>query len=241
MAVRLCLSILACVSLVSVAAFAADKPIRVLVVTGGHGFEEPQFREMWKSLAGIDAVLLDQKDGAAFSDVSAWPYDVIVLYNFNQKMPEKEGANLVSLLEKGVGLVIMHHAVAAYPDWPEYRKILGGRYYLKDEEEGGVKHARCQWKEGVDIEARPVPGHPVTEGVPKFVVNDETYKGYSVDEGNQILLTSDTSGSQKEIGWAREYRNARVFFIQLGHGHDAYENANYRKLVSQAIAWTVRR
>lgn len=228
-------------SVVSVAAFAADKPLKVLVVTGGHGFEESQFREMWKSLAGIDAVLLDQKDGAAFSDVSAWPYDVIVLYNFNQQMPEKEGANLISLLDKGVGLVIMHHAVAAYPDWPEYRKILGGRYYLKDEEEDGVKHARCTYVHDVDIEVQPVAGHPVTEGLAKFVINDETYKGYSVDEGNQILLTTDNEKSQKEIGWVRGYRKSRVCFVQSGHGPKAYENANFRRLVSQAITWTVNR
>lgn len=232
--------------LVAAAAMGADapaaKPLKVLVVTGGHGFEEAPFIAMWKSFKNIEFTHLPQKEGgAAFASVADWPYDVVVLYNFNQQISEKEAANFTALMDKGVGLVINHHAVAAYPDWPEYRKILGGRYYLKDEEENGVKHARCTWEHDLDINVTPVPGHPITEGIGNFTVNDEVYKGYTVEPDNKILLTTDHPKSQKEIGWVRSYRNSRVAFIQLGHGQKAYENENFRKLLLQAVLWTAKK
>jgi type 1 glutamine amidotransferase len=80
--------------------------------------------------------------------------------------------------------------------------------------------------------------HPVTAGVVNFTILDETYKGYSVESDNHILLTTDEPTSQREIAWVRLYRQARICGIQLGHGPDAYHHPAYRRLLYQAIQWT---
>jgi type 1 glutamine amidotransferase len=43
------------------------------------------------------------------------------------------------------------------------------------------------------------------------------------------------------IGWVKTYGNARVFFMQSGHDHTAYDNPTYRTLVVRAIRWAAKK
>lgn len=233
----------ACVALVAPAAGAAEaKPIRALVVTGGHDYDVKEFPKVFEGREGITAVQAPQKDSTVFDSIDGWAYDAIVLYNFAQGINEKQQANLLALLDKGVGLVILHHAVAAYPKWPEYRAILGGRYYLEDEEENGVKRARCTYLHDVDFKVHVEdPNHPVTRGLTDFEIHDETYHGYTMDPKVKVLLTTDEKTSEKAIAWCHTYKKAKVCFIQLGHDAKAYANPAFPKLIVNAIRWVAGR
>jgi len=213
--------------------------MKVVVVTGGHGFEQKPFEDMFGSLHDLDCTFVALKDESEiFDDISKWPYKVIVLYNMSQAISEKRQKNFVALLGQGVGLVVLHHAIAAFSDWPEYRKIIGAKYWLKDTVEGGVKHPQCQWKEGVDMKLHiEDASHPIMMGIQDFVIHDETYKGYDLEPDNHIILSCDESGSQKEVAWTRMYGKARVCFIQPGHGAETHADNNYRRMLRQAIAW----
>lgn len=228
----------ACLFLCCGSAFSGEAP-KVVVVTGGHGYEEAPFKEMFDSLKGPEFTFVDLKDDSEiFEDISNWPYDAIVLYNMSQAISEKRRQNFITLLERGVGLVSLHHAIAAFSEWPEYRKIIGTKYWLEEKVEAGVTHPKSLWEEGVEMKLHVEdPVHPVTKGVADFVIHDETYKGYDLEAGNHLLLSCDAPGSQREVAWAREYRNAKVCFVQPGHGADAYANENFRRLLLQAIQW----
>jgi uncharacterized protein len=217
---------------------AAEK-LKVAVVTGGHGYEEKPFEEMFKSFADFDCrQVVFKQSSDLFDNITAWPYGVVVFYNMSSPMTEQERANFLTLLDKGVGLVILHHAIVGYSDWPEFRKIVGARYFLNDVEENGVKYPRSQYEHGVDYNVHVVDSsHPVTSGVSDFTIKDETYKGYTLEADNHILLTTENPKCQKEIGWTRTYRNAKVCYLQMGHGADAYTNPGYKHLVKQAIHW----
>jgi hypothetical protein len=218
----------------------AGPPIKVAVVTGGHGFEEGPFLQMFQGQPDIAFTHVALKDDSEiFERLDNWPYDVIVLYNMSQKISESRRKNFIALLDKGVGLVVLHHAIGAFSEWPEYRKIVGAKYYLKDTVEDGVKHPRSEYEHGVDYTIHVVdPNHAVTAGVKDFKINDETYQGYALEPDNHILLTTDHPKCQKEVGWARTYHNARVCFFQMGHGPGSYADEDYRRLVLQAIRWT---
>jgi len=219
---------------------AAAKKINVVLLTGGHGYDQKPFLAMFDAMSGITYKHVDQKAGGeVFDNIDDWKYDVIVLYNFNQKMTDPQAANFLKLMDKGVGLVILHHAIAAYPNWPEYRKILGCRYYLKDEvDSDGTTHARCQYKHGVDIKVHVEdPACPVAAGVSDFTIHDETYKGYTVDPQVKVFLTTDDPTSTKQLGWTNTYRKANVCYLELGHDGKAYENKNLQTLYAQAIKW----
>ncbi|MEN6309710.1 MAG: ThuA domain-containing protein, partial [Anaerohalosphaeraceae bacterium] len=168
-----------------------------------------------------------------------WDYDVIVFYNMTQTMSQKRRENVLTLLGRGVGVVALHHSLVSFQDWPEYKKIIGAKYYEKEMLEDGIVHPASTFKHDVQMTVTIADKkHPITAGVENFTIVDETYKGYQVEPDNQILLTVDEPTSRKEVGWARHYRRARICGIQLGHGPDAYHHPAYRKLLYQAIQWT---
>lgn len=217
--------------------FGAD--LNVALISGGHDFEEAPFFEMFKSMNGIKvAPITFKNESPLFENIANWPYDVIVMYNMTQQISDTGKENLKALLNNGVGLVVLHHAIANYNDWPEYWKIIGARYFLKDTEENGKKYVRSQYAHDIDLTVDIADiDHPVVAGVKNFPVNDETYKGYVLEPDNHLLLTTSHEKSQKEIGWTRTYGKSRVCYIQPGHGAGTYNNYNYRKLVIQAVKW----
>ncbi len=213
--------------------------IKAVVVTAGHDFERESFFEMFDSFDNVQYVEAEQKDDSEiFEDIAGWDYEVMILYNMTQKISPKRQANLTKLLDKGVGLVAVHHSIANFQDWPEYRNIIGAKYYLKITTENGVTYPRGEYKHDEDINVYITdPTHPVTRGLSDFSVNDETYGKWTFDSGNHLLLTTDHPASNTQLAWVRNYKNARVCFVQLGHGPRAYRNQNYRRLVAQAIGW----
>jgi type 1 glutamine amidotransferase len=227
------------------AASAADAPapakkVSAVLITGGHGYEQKPFLAVFDAMDGVTYKHVDEKvGGEAFENIDDWKYDVIVLYNFNRKISDKQAENFVKLLDKGVGLVILHHAIAAYQNWPEYRKILGARYYLKDETDAaGVTHKPCLWKHDVDFKVHVEdPKCPVAAGVSDFTIHDETYKGYTVDPQVKVYLTTDDPTSNKEIGWTNTYSKANVCYLELGHDSKAYASKEMQTLYIQAIRW----
>jgi len=221
----------------------AQKEIKAVVVTGGHGFDQGAFLGLFEGYDDIAAVHAPQKDDSEiFEDIAEWPYDVIVLYNMTQRISEKRRKNFLALLDRGVGLVVMHHAIAAFKDWPEYEKIIGAKYYLHPEEKDGVKHPPSTYRHGVAMKIRVEdPDHPITKGLSDFEVKDETYAKWTYHDGNHLLLSTDTTGSDRAIAWARSYCNSRVFYIQLGHGTGTFADRNYRHVVTRAIRWAAMR
>lgn len=241
---RIVTIVLAAAMTLGAAAHAQQQNTSVALITGGHSYEKDEFLTMFRSMHGISFRLLEQNedDSAFLENIDNWRYDVIVLYNMGQNISEKRKQNFIKLLENGVGLVVLHHAIAAYNEWPEYWNIIGARYYLKEITEPGKEHPRSQYKHDVDFEVTVAnKNHPVTQGIDDFEITDETYKLYDVCPQNHVLLTTDEPTSEKVIGWARKYKNARVCFIQLGHDQNAYFNPAYRRLVRQAIQWTAQK
>jgi hypothetical protein len=219
---------------------ASAKKLNVAVVTGGHPYNEPEFLKLFQGYPDIVYTHLPQKTGGElFDDVAAWPYDVIVLYNFNQKITPEQQQNFLKLLDKGVGLVILHHANAAYNNWPLFWKIAGVEYHFGPWEENGVKMEKSGYKGGVKFKVHVVdPNHPITRGMKDYDFLDETYCRTSVDPNVHALLTTDEPSSDKTIGWAKTFANSRVFFVQHGHDQRAYQSPIYRELVVRGIRWT---
>jgi len=213
--------------------------LRVLVLTGGHNFDEQPFYEMFADFDNteINHVKI-QKECTYFDDISQWDYDVIVFYNFRNSLSSKGQENLLKLCDKGIGMVILHHAIAGFPEWSMWSKIVGAKYFLKDTEIDGKIWKRCTYKHDVTFQVKVEKSKTmVISGLKDFEINDETYKGYRLESDNRILLTTDEPLSHKEIGWTRLYRKSKVCYIQLGHGKQAFENQSYNQLIKQSINW----
>ena len=221
----------------------AAKPIRAVIVTGGHGFDQKAFTKLFEGHPDIVCEFKPQKDDSeVFEDVADWPYDVVVLYNMTQKISEKRRQNFLGLLDRGVGLIVLHHATGAFQNWPEFEKIAGTRYYLKEMVVDGVTHPMCAYREGVDITIHVEdPEHPITKGLADFQVHDEGYRKLPHAQDNHVLLSTDNAASDKQIAWVRTYKNARVFCTTIGHGPQAFTSEPFRRVVARAIRWTAKR
>jgi type 1 glutamine amidotransferase len=230
-----------------VAAWAAEQPaqagkVKALLVTGGHGYDHDAFMKIFDA-EDLAVTPADPKLGSGvFDTIDDWKYDTVLLYNFSQPINEKQQANFRKLLEKGVGLFILHHASAAYPDWPEYEAIMGGRFHLKEAEVNGVKRPASGARGDVDFKVHVEdPGHPITRGLADFDVHDETYCKCYISPKVHVLLTTDEKSSDRAVAWGQAYGKARVFYLQLGHDNRTYTNKSFRTLVAQGLRWTAGR
>ncbi len=221
-------------------AMAEDGKIRVLIVTGGHGFEREPFFAMFKSMEGVTFQEVEHpKAHALWKPDAAKHYDVMVLYDMWGNISDEAKADFVNLLKQGKGIVALHHSLASYPNWDEFAKIIGGKFRLQKTVVNGVEKAPSTFKHGVKFTVHIAdPNHPITQGMKDFEIVDETYGDFDVSPNVIPLLTTDEPTSGKTIGWYHTYGKSRVVYLQLGHDHTAYENPNYRRLVAQAMRWT---
>ena len=221
---------------------AESDTLDVVVVTGGHGFDDKAFLGMFDAIDGIAYTHVHLRDHSEiFEDISDWPYDVIVLYNMSQEISEKRQANFEKLLERGVGLRGLHHAIANYPEWPKYAEIIGAHYFRKPTRLNGVEHERSDYTHDLEFNVHVEdPDHPITQGMSDFEVYDEVYRKWILRPDVHVLLTTDHPESHKALAWVREEGEARVCFIQVGHGPQVFGQQEYRGVVGRAIRWAAQ-
>ena len=209
----------------------AAKPLKVLVIAGGHGYPVPAFRKVFEAYTDMDCTFVDEKTGGeAFDDISNWSYDAILLYNYMKTPNEKQRENFLQLLDKGVGLVILHHAIYGYRPWPEFQKIVGVTSWLSGAKDG------VHFKVHVED-----PDHPITKGLADFDILDETYLGHGLDPQVHVLLSTDEPTNSKGIAWVHTYRKSPVCYFQLGHDAKAYTHESFGTILGRAIRWTAGR
>lgn len=234
---------LAAMSLPARVARGDQEPVRALIVTGGHDFD-PGFWDLFEGRDDIVALRAQHPDAQReFAPDRSERYDVLVLYDLYRPIDEKARKDFVALLESGKGLVVLHHALANYPDWPLYEEIIGGRYLLAERTlPDGTRIPGSTYRHDVEIRVENAdPSHPITRGIDDFDMVDEVYGGYLVAGGVHQILRTDHPESAKVIGWTRKHGKARVVVLQSGHGPTAYGHPAYRRLVSRSILWAARR
>ncbi len=214
----------------------APPPVRTLVVTGGHDYET-SFYSLFEGDDDITWVHAATNTEAFKSDIRG-AYDALVLYDMSANLDEKGRANLRSFVESGKGVVVLHHAIADYQDWPWwYREVVGGRYLLQPAD--GMPAST--YKHDEEIFVTPAMDHPITAGIGPMHLWDETYKGMWISPDVKVLLKSDNPTSDPSVAWISPYTKSRVVYIQLGHDHAAHRHPAYRALVHNAILWAVGR
>jgi uncharacterized protein len=233
-------------ALISSAALAAERgeiptasKTKLLIITGGHGFAVAPFFEIFKENPEITFTRAAHSttNATAYERNDLLGYDVILLYDMPKTITEAQKAKFLALFENGIGLVVLHHALVSYQHWPDYERIIGGRYPEPDGK-SGVVTAEVGYEHDVDIPVVLVDrDHPITAGVKDFMIHDEIYWGFRVRPDVTPLLTTLHPKSGKPLAWTRIERKSRVVYLQLGHGPEAFANPNFRKLIAQSIRW----
>ncbi|MDR3711074.1 MAG: ThuA domain-containing protein [Capsulimonadaceae bacterium] len=211
---------------------------RVAVVTGGHTFDVPNFHRLFRDLEGVDPYIQSIDDFAASPKEVRQSYDAIVFFIMMLPSPEDEGHEwyagkpLTALSELGEvpqGIVIFHHALFAYPQWPQWDEIVG------------ISNRKGGYELGVRVTTNVALDHPITRGSGSCTMIDETYTLPNASEGSQILLTCQHSSSMKTLAWIRQYRQSRVFCYQGGHDNSAWSQPTFREVLRRGILWSADR
>ena len=221
---------------------APKSKLRVLLVTGGHSYAREPFLDVFRSNAELALTHVEHSaqtaDGWERADTSQC--DVAVLYDMPRDITEAQKALFLALFARGTGVVALHHALVSFQRWPEYERIVGGRWFDVPEKGGDPRETPSGYQHDVDQKVH-VLSHPVTQGLADFEIHDEIYWGYRVGKDVTPLLTTNHPRSGNPIAWARTEQQSRVVYLQLGHGPSAFAHPSYRRLVGNAIRFAARR
>lgn len=230
--------------LVTSLAAAAGAPIRVTLLTGGHDYEREPYLKIYAANPEIALTHLEHTKGTAdaWDRIDLAACDVVVLYDMPRTITEAQQTKFRQLFDRGIGLVATHHALVSCQQWPEYERIIGGRWIERPEKGGDPSAKPSGYRHNVDISvviARR--DHPVTAGLENFLIHDEIYWAYRVGADVVPLLTTTHPDSGNPLAWARTEKNSRVVYLLLAHGPSGYSDPHYRRLLANAIRWTARR
>lgn len=162
------------------------KPL--LVLSGGHPYEEGPFSALLDSLEGWAVTHLVHPeaetmvaDGAAENAEAILFYDMPG-YDFADgavtTRPPSDGFKTAirTHFARGKGAVVMHHALAGWADWPEWAEMVGGRFLYQPGEVRGRKALDSGYRHDVRYTAEICGKHPVVAGLPDtFELTDELY------------------------------------------------------------------
>ncbi len=220
--------------------------------------EQPAVQRLMNpaGMAGFDALVLYDMPGLDFS-ASPSPGYVEPEAGFK--------AGLLALLDEGKGVVALHHAIAGWPAWPEYAELLGGRFLYRPGPLRGAERPDSGYRHDVDHEVTALdPAHPVAAGLPeRFGLTDELYLSEVFEESVHPLFSSNAAFTRDQfysaalavggamfsnagwrhadgsnlVGWAKAARQSPLVYLQPGDGPATYENANYRRMIENAIRW----
>ena len=256
-----------------------EKPLRVLVVTGGHPFESEPFFEVFDALPGVEWTHAPQPEARVhFRPDGVGEFDTIVCYDmpgitFTGGDPparfEEPSAQLVAdygaLLDRGQGVVYLHHAIASWPAWPDFAEIVGGRFHYQSASLRGVSFPDSGYRFGVRHRIEVVEtGHPICAGLEDgFELTDELYlcpvfeddvvplmrssapfvdaHFYSADQAIRGRMHSREGwhhppGSDL-VAWVKAVGRSPIAYLQFGDGPDTYADHRFRQVLANAIAW----
>jgi len=154
-------------------------------------------------------------------------------------MKQEQGQAVKDFVSNGGGFYPLHNSSHISLTCKPYRDVMGGAYVGHPPQRPFQVHATAN-------------AHPITAGLPPFMVNDEQhYVDYDKDPRNVILesenidgLTYETGGrklgTKSPAGWAYDYGKGRVVFTAVGHTIHAMWNPTYLEIQRRAVRWLLK-
>lgn len=123
----------------------------------------------------------------------------------------------------------VHTASNAFPDWPAWPTILGGRWVR-----GRSMHPP---RSSVTFTAVPeAVGHPALGGLTEVSAHDERYSYLELLAGSVPLLQHRHDDQDHPAVWVRD-GNATAIYDGLGHGPESYDSESRRALLCAELGW----
>lgn len=224
---------------------AGPRPLRILALGGGTNTTH-RFRDNTAVLAeylhseGVADRVDFTEDLDALRAERLRDYDLLLVYAWRANghggsltvAAQRDG--LASFVRNGKGLVVVHVGNGCFDDWPEFGKMVGGRWVS-----GKSRHTPYM-EFTVCLNEKE---HPLFRGLRDFQTTDELYQNLQMEPGVpvRVLATAEAEGVAEPMVWINRYGRGRVFYTALGHGPESWRNASFQRLLANAARWVARR
>jgi len=242
--------------------------IPVLIVDGQNNHEwETTTKVLREALESADRFVVDvatsPRAGASLEGFEP-PFHShrAVVLNYNgAAWPARTRNAFIEYVRNGGGVVVVHAANNAFPDWPEYNEMIGlGGWGRRDERSGPYLVLKGnEWKRDLSPGiggahgpqyAFPVrvraPNHPITRGMPTewLHVQDELYARLRGPALNLTVLAtawSDPgkrgSGRHEPVMFTVDFGRGRVFHTALGHADYSMRCTGFITALQRGAEW----
>jgi type 1 glutamine amidotransferase len=211
-----------------------QKKKNVLVVGGGgsHDFNrwyKTEDTQLINTIEAVHAIYTDNTDSIRFYLKTT---DLLVLTN-NQPIPKASQVAIEKFIAQGKPLILLHAAVwYNWQDWPKYNlAYVGG---------GSKSHENFQEFKNIVVNT----AHPINKGVsPEFVFKDELYRHEpdASGKGIDVLVIGQSLETAKVYPavFTVNHTKSKIVGITLGHDEHSHLDKDYRKILINAINWTL--
>jgi type 1 glutamine amidotransferase len=235
--------------------FAQDRPRRLLVIGQSKGYEHDSIStamatlynlgrrsRQWETYFRTDCAAITKKS-RKWGAKNLNAFDAVAFFTDGDlDMDDSQKADLLSFVrDDGKGFIGIHSAAITFPSWPEYGKMLGGRF------DG---HPWGEFKAPLVVEGTEFPG---MRHFPRhFTLEDEIYqiKDFSradvrvllrLDAGQVDLSRKGVRRKDKDFAvvWARTYGKGRVLYNGLGHREDVWERPDIQRMWQEMVRWSM--
>ncbi|MBC8065477.1 MAG: ThuA domain-containing protein [Chlorobia bacterium] len=211
----------------------------ILVFSRTKGFRHDSIpdgkRAIWKICENRDWAVTFTEDPTWFEGEKLKGFDAIVfLCTTGDILDPKQQPVFEEYIRAGGGYVGVHAAADTEYDWPWYGKLVGGYFKSHPKIQEAVIHVE-------DLK------HPATKHLPNpWKRTDEWYDYKENPRGKvHVLARLDTKsyeghimGDDHPIMWCQEFEGGRAFYTGLGHTKESYLEANFLKMLGEAIEWS---
>ena len=154
--------------------------------------------------------------------------DLLFVFSRRMKLVEPQMKIIRAHWVKGkpvVGVRTASHAFQKADNEVFDRQIMGGNYqgHFGD---GPVKVTNSG-------------KHPILKGVGK-ITSDKLYKAGPLAKSVTVLQQGDIGTDKHAVSWINNWKGLRTFYTSLGVPKD-FENENFRRMLANAIFWTVEK
>jgi len=172
-----------------------------------------------------------------------------------------------ALLRAGIPIVARHHAIAAWTTWPDCAEALGGALYHFPGTLRGQAVMDGGTRADLDMTITATDhAHPLFDGLPpSFTLRDDGYLMEVFADEVDVIATTDVeltcrnlysmalamTGERRSnrgwqrpdgnpaVAWTKRAGNSALAYIQPGHYGETFANPHYRRLVRNALTWTM--